>query len=86
MKVKALISQSLILSAFFLSSFAYGAGISEACKAEIQKLKCDTKNEKTIYECIEKNEDESKPNEGLSHACHEAHEVYEKKSEKTHKE
>ncbi|MFT3926627.1 MAG: hypothetical protein QM778_29050 [Myxococcales bacterium] len=54
----------------------------EACKAEFKNAGCAPTNEAEAYTCIEGIEKEGQKDEGLSHACYEAHERYEKKMHK----
>jgi hypothetical protein len=53
-----------------------------ACKEDLAKAGCHPKNEAQANECIESHEKSGEKDEGLTHACFEAHEHY----EKTHKE
>jgi hypothetical protein len=75
------------LAALIAAPGAYAASkLSSACKSDIKKFKCTGKTDAELHECLEKNEQEGKPNEGFTKACYQAHEAYEKANAKSEKE
>lgn len=61
-----------------LPAFA-SPSVLEACKADFKNAGCSPTSEAEAHQCLEKYEKEGQKDEGLSHACYEAHERYEKK-------
>ena len=66
------------------SAFAAGS-LVKACKGDLKKFGCKVKTDEAAHECLEKNEQKDKPNEGYSKGCYAAHEAFEKKSGKEEK-
>ncbi len=64
-----------------LPALAAGTQLDD-CKADFAKAGCSPANEAEAYSCIERIEKEGQKDEGLTHACYEAHERYEKQKGK----
>ena len=80
-QLKTLVSTLVATTALVVPAFASANNLAAVCKADLKKMGCPTaKTDEEVNACLDKNEKANQPNEGLSKACYQAHESYEKKT------
>jgi hypothetical protein len=70
---------SLTMTSLFATGALAASELQKACSNEIKQYCNGAKEDKDIFECVEKREHMGKKKSGLSSECYEAHERYEEK-------